>query len=302
MGKGPDGTREAHSHFRPTRLEANSVFRWPWPSQGLLGSTVRTSLSSPLPSPVALGPCLWGGGSLQPGQSRCAGSGGWPGAERLQLTGLQPGGHSWRTLCLGETGLLGRTAALSPWGWLQPRAPPLAEPSRAPEGGLELTSSARTPLQLCKTPHESLPVLNTRLCPGCGEGVDAPDGPAAVLVRRRQLSGPGAGRAGPWGEAASGRGCPGICPLPGSQGCPGEAPGHGGVQQEENLVSAEQLGPALWSSRWRKPRSCLFQRPWMGLPRPAVPPPSSCPPATARAAARLRGVTSSPAALWPPWT
>lgn len=134
VGKGPDGTREAHSHFRPTRLEANSVFRWPWPSQGLLGSTVRTSLSSPLPSPVALGPCLWGGGSLQPGQSRCAGSGGWPGAERLQLTGLQPGGHSWRTLCLGETGLLGRTAALSPWGWLQPRAPPLAEPSRAPEG------------------------------------------------------------------------------------------------------------------------------------------------------------------------
>lgn len=259
-----------------------------------------TLLSSPLPS--GFGPLPLGGGghcSLASPGVQAQGDGQGPSASSSQACSQV--GTLGAHCALERPGFLGERRLSVPGGGCSLGLPPLPSLPGL-QRGLELTSSARTPLQLCKTLHESLPVLNTRLCPGCGEGVDAPDGPAAVLVRRRQLSGPGAGRAGPWGEAASGRGCPGICPLPGSQGCPGEAPGHGGVQQEENLVSAEQLGPALWSSRWRKPRSCLFQRPWMGLPRPAVPLPSSCPPATARAAARLRGVTSSPAALWPPWT
>lgn len=100
--------------------------------------------------------------------------------------------------------------------------------------------------------------------------MDAPaqaDSPAAVLVRTETAVWAGAQEKRAMGRGCLLQGCPGTCPLPGSRGCPGEAPGHGGVRRAAWPSTGRSC--SLWSSRWRKPRCplCFRGHGWVHLDR-----------------------------------
>lgn len=241
----------AHSHFRPTHLEANSVFKWPQPSQGLLGSTVRRTSFTTSPLPSGFGPLPLGDCSLASPGVQAHGDGQGPSASSSQACS-QAG--TLGTHCAWERlGFLGEWRLSVPGGWLQPRAHPLTEPSGL-QRGWNSTPAQECPFQLCKTLHESLHVPDTRFRPV--DAADQADSPAAVLVRKEAAIWAGRRKSGPLGRGCLLQGVPRDLPPPWQPGLPwgGSWPSTGRSR-------------GLWSSRWRKPRCplCFRGHGWVHL-------------------------------------